>query len=84
LGVERPSFFMDKYYRRDSNPFKSSVRPIFWRRQMAIHPNPDRDVSYMKQMWGTTKLVTDYVPIVNKNKRTYRVDYCEYFEDTSK
>jgi len=23
-------------------------------------PNPDRDVSYMKEMWGTTKLVTDY------------------------
>lgn len=27
---------------------------------MAIQPNPDRDVNYMHQMWGTTHLVTDY------------------------
>ncbi len=51
---------------------------------MAIHPNPDRDTSYMKQMWGTTRLITDYVPQKPKTKKVYRVDYCEYFEDTSK
>jgi hypothetical protein len=51
---------------------------------MAIHPNPDRDISYMKQMWGTTRLITDYVPQRPKTKKAYRVDYCEYFEDTSK
>ena len=27
---------------------------------MAIHPEPDRDVSYMKEIWGTTSLITDY------------------------
>lgn len=27
---------------------------------MAIHPNPDRDVNYMKEVWGTTNLVTDH------------------------
>lgn len=27
---------------------------------MAIKPNPDRNVEYMKEMWGTTRLVTDY------------------------
>jgi hypothetical protein len=51
---------------------------------MAIHPNPDRDVTYMKQMWGTTRLITDYTPQKQKSKKIYHVDYCEYFEDTSK
>ena len=69
---------------RDSNPFKSSVRPIFWRKQMAIHPNPDRDTTYMKQMWGTTRLIKDDASLPVKKKRIYSVDYCEYFEDTSK
>jgi hypothetical protein len=27
---------------------------------MAINPSPDRDTNYMKKMWGTTKLITDY------------------------
>jgi len=27
---------------------------------MATHPNPDRDASYMREMWGTTCLITDY------------------------
>jgi hypothetical protein len=27
---------------------------------MAIQPNPDRDVNYMKEVWGTTSLITDY------------------------
>jgi hypothetical protein len=27
---------------------------------MAIKPNPDRDTNYMKEMWGTSKLITDY------------------------
>ena len=52
---------------------------------MAIHPNPDRDTSYMFKNWGTTKLVTDYsslncVKSVKKAKKPYNVDYCEYFE----
>jgi len=29
---------------------------------MANSPNPDRDVEYMIEMWGTTSLITDYVP----------------------
>lgn len=33
---------------------------------MAIKPNPDRDVSYMKKMWGTTKLITDYGSLETK------------------
>lgn len=27
---------------------------------MANNPNPDRDVEYMRKMWGTEGLVTDY------------------------
>lgn len=27
---------------------------------MAIHPNPDRNVDYMREVWGTTSLITDY------------------------
>lgn len=27
---------------------------------MAIHQQPDRNVNYMKEVWGTTHLVTDY------------------------
>jgi hypothetical protein len=27
---------------------------------MATHPNPDRDVDYMRENWGTTRLITDY------------------------
>jgi len=29
---------------------------------MAMSPNPDRNSEYMRQMWGTTTLVTDYKP----------------------
>lgn len=28
---------------------------------MAIQSNPDRDVQYMREKWGTDRLVTDYV-----------------------
>jgi hypothetical protein len=27
---------------------------------MANSPNPDRDVSYMRENWGTNRLITDY------------------------
>ena len=27
---------------------------------MATQPNPDRNIDYMMQMWGTTNLATDY------------------------
>lgn len=27
---------------------------------MANSPNPDRDAKYMREMWGTTRLITDY------------------------
>ena len=27
---------------------------------MANSPNPDRNVDYMREMWGTTSLITDY------------------------
>jgi hypothetical protein len=27
---------------------------------MAIFPNPDRDKDYMREMWGTNQLITDY------------------------
>lgn len=52
---------------------------------MAIHPNPDRDNSYMLNNWGTTKLVTDYGSLLRLktkkiSKKPYNVDYCEYFE----
>lgn len=30
---------------------------------MAVSPNPDRDVSFMVENWGTNRLITDYVPI---------------------
>jgi hypothetical protein len=29
---------------------------------MAMNPNPDRNREYMHQMWGTSTLVTDYIP----------------------
>jgi len=50
---------------------------------MAVKPNPDRDVNYMREMWGTTKLVTDYIPIKKHRTRKYNLDYCEYFEDVA-
>jgi hypothetical protein len=27
---------------------------------MATQPNPDRNKEYMREMWGTTSLITDY------------------------
>ncbi len=27
---------------------------------MAIFPNPDRNEDYMREMWGTNQLITDY------------------------
>lgn len=37
---------------------------------MAIHPNPDRNRDYMREMWGTTSLITDYS--VQQNKKMLR------------
>jgi hypothetical protein len=34
---------------------------------MAMSPNPDRDVKFMKENWGTVSLITDYHPIKRKN-----------------
>lgn len=34
---------------------------------MAMNPNPDRDTKFMKENWGTTKLITDYTPIKRTN-----------------
>ncbi|MEY4332345.1 MAG: Synechococcus phage [Bacteroidota bacterium] len=28
---------------------------------MAMNPNPDRDVKYMYENWGTNRLITDYI-----------------------
>jgi hypothetical protein len=85
FSQQKRRFFVLNIKVRDSNPFKSSVRPIYWRRQMAIHPNPDRNTSYMFENWGTTKLITDYsslmkVKVKKISKKPYNVDYCEYFE----
>ena len=33
---------------------------------MATNPNPDRNVNYMKEVWGTNSLVTDYGVLENK------------------
>jgi hypothetical protein len=27
---------------------------------MAMNPNPDRNKNYMKEVWGTSSLITDY------------------------
>lgn len=27
---------------------------------MAMNPNPDRNLDYMRKTWGTTSLITDY------------------------
>ena len=37
---------------------------------MANNPNPDRNVNYMREMWGTTHLITDYG--VNPQKKMLR------------
>ncbi len=34
---------------------------------MAMNPNPDRNTQFMKENWGTTRLITDYVPQKKKN-----------------
>ena len=33
---------------------------------MATQPNPDRDVNYMRELWGTNSLVTDYGSLTDK------------------
>ena len=35
---------------------------------MATQPNPDRDKDYMMQMWGTSKLSTDYCNSISSKK----------------
>lgn len=40
---------------------------------MAIHQNPDRNSDYMHQMWGTTHLITDYLPNSPKKIEEKRV-----------
>jgi hypothetical protein len=34
---------------------------------MAMNPNPDRNSQFMKESWGTVRLITDYVPDKRKN-----------------
>jgi hypothetical protein len=34
---------------------------------MAMNPNPDRNVQIMKENWGTTRLITDYIQQKRKN-----------------
>jgi hypothetical protein len=51
---------------RDSNPVKSSVL-IFGEKQMAKY-QVDRDSSFMKENWGTTKLITDYGALQKQKK----------------
>jgi len=66
-----------------ATPLKVLLDP-YWRKQMAVKPNPDRDAKYMKEMWGTTRLITDYVPYKQiSKKRKYNLDFCEYFEDVA-
>tara|TARA_B100002019_G_scaffold60650_1_gene51957 strand:+ start:460 stop:678 length:219 start_codon:yes stop_codon:yes gene_type:complete len=36
---------------------------------MANNPNPDRDVSYMREVWGTTSLTSDYWSLPTKEKK---------------
>ena len=33
---------------------------------MAIFPNPERNQDYMREMWGTNQLVTDYGSLKDK------------------
>jgi hypothetical protein len=35
---------------------------------MAMNPNPDRNIQFMKENWGTVRLITDYVPQRRKNE----------------
>jgi hypothetical protein len=44
----------------DSNLLKSSDFQFFLLKNMAIHPNPDRDISFMSSEHGTKCLITDY------------------------
>ena len=34
---------------------------------MAQNPNPDRDVDFMMENWGTDRLITDYGSLKNQN-----------------
>lgn len=47
----------------------------------------DRDPSYMKEQWGTTHLITDYIPVHSKEQKVIKEvvydsenDYRETFE----
>jgi len=53
-----------------ATPKKVLVNPIQRKVAMANNPNPDRDVAYMKEYWGTTCLITDYwsLPIKEETK----------------
>lgn len=39
---------------------------------MAIYPHPDRDSNYMREMWGTTRLITDYDSSPKEKSRMLR------------
>jgi hypothetical protein len=36
---------------------------------------PDRDSNYMKEMWGTTRLITDYMPDYHQKRVLQEVVY---------
>ena len=38
----------------------------------------DRDVSYMKEVWGTTSLITDYWSLPIKNNDPYEIPTDRY------
>ena len=36
---------------------------------MANNPNPDRDTEYMRKLWGTESLITDYDNVLDRKKK---------------
>ena len=40
---------------------------------MAMSQHPDRDISYMHQMWGTTRLITDYWTLPTKKENRFKI-----------
>lgn len=52
--------------KRDRNPYKSSV---FYKQEKKMGNSPvDRDTKYMREVWGTTSLTSDYWSLPNKTE----------------
>jgi len=81
-GGTCPFFYENKYGVRDSNPSKSSV---LYKTGAKMGNSPvDRNKDYMREMWGTNRLVSDYGSMERINVYEEKKEFLQEIMDYEK